>query len=86
MSPTNGEPLVEPVPRSVVELSSKVNVLNDETYRWDCATVFSYVILWTNRIRCALNKEILIYSTRKAILERAVVELVYKFDEKSAAV
>ena len=25
----------------------------------------------------------LIYSTRKAFLEKAVVELVYKFDEKS---
>ena len=41
------------------------------------------VILWTNGARCALNKEI--HSMRKAFLERAVVELVYKFDEKSTA-
>ena len=31
----------------------KVNLLNDDTYRWDC------VILRTNRAKCALNKEIL---------------------------
>ena len=37
----------------------------------------------TNRARCAIYKKILIYSTRKAFLEKAVVELVYKFDEKS---
>ena len=28
-------------------------------------------------------RKYLIYSTRKAFLERTVVELVYKFDEKS---
>ena len=37
--------------------SSKVNLLNDDTYQWDCAT--NYVILRTNRAKCALNKEIL---------------------------
>ena len=30
--------------------------------------------------------EILVYSMKKAFLERAVVELVYKFDEKSTQV
>ena len=29
-----------------------------------------------------INKEILDYSMRKAFLERAVIELVYRFDEK----
>ena len=38
----------------------------------------------TNRVRCAWKS--LIYSTRRAFLERAVVELVYKFDEKSYCV
>ena len=37
----------------------------------------------TNRARCTLYKKILIFSTRKSFLERAVVELVYKFDKKS---
>ena len=32
----------------------KVNLLNDDTYRWDSATV-----IVTNRARCALNKDIL---------------------------
>ena len=32
---------------------------------------------------CGVIKKSLIYSTRKAFLERAVVVLVYKFDEKS---
>ena len=41
------------------------------------------VILQTNRARCALNKESLIYSTRIAFLEHAEIELVYNFDEKS---
>ena len=41
------------------------------------------VILRTNRVRCALNMDSLIYSTRRVFLERAVVERVYKFDEKS---
>ena len=43
----------------------------------------NYVILQTNRARCALNEEILDLLTSKAFLERAVIELVYKFDEKS---
>ena len=45
------------------------------------------VILRTNRVRCALNMEILAFTQRRrAFLERAVVELVYKFDEKWLAV
>ena len=32
----------------------QVNLLNDDTYRWNCD-----VILRTNRVRCALNMEIL---------------------------
>ena len=36
----------------------------------------------TNRARCTLYKKIP-YSTKKAFLEKAVVELVYKIDEKS---
>ena len=34
---------------------SKVNLLNDDTYRWNLCDV----ILRTNRVRCALNMEIL---------------------------
>ena len=41
------------------------------------------VIFLTNRPMCTLNKEILDYSMTKVFLERALVELVYKFDEKS---
>ena len=42
-----------------------------------------YIILRTYRVRCTLNKNIFfIYSTRKEFLAKAVVELVYKFDEK----
>ena len=44
------------------------------------------VILQINRVRCTLNKEILvIYSVRKAFLERVVVKLVNIFDEKSTS-
>ena len=31
----------------------QVNLLNDDTYRWNCVTIR------TNRVRCALNMEIL---------------------------
>ena len=41
-------------------------------------------ILRIERERCALNKEILDLFN-KAFLERAVVELVYKFDKKSTS-
>ena len=41
------------------------------------------VLLQTEKARCALNMEILDFT--KAFLERSVVELVYKFDEKSTA-
>ena len=54
---------------------SKSNFLSDDTYRWNYV-----IILQTNRARWALNKK---YSARKVFLEKAVVELVYKFDEKS---
>ena len=27
----------------IFEASSKVNILNDDTYRWDCAAVFSKI-------------------------------------------
>ena len=37
----------------------------------------------TNRTRYTLYKKFLIYYKRKMFLEKAVVELVYKFDKKS---
>ena len=39
----------------------QVNLLNDDTYRWNCVTSMELcdVILRTNRVRCALNMEIL---------------------------
>ena len=44
------------------------------------------VILQTKRARCALNKEILDSHNKESIfIERAVIELVYKFDEKPTA-
>ena len=52
----------------------QVNLLNDDTYRWNCVT---------SSVRCALNMEILDLLNERAFLERTVVELVYKFDEKS---
>ena len=42
-----------------------------------------YVILRTNRARCVLNKENVDLLISKAFLECTVVELVYKFDDKS---
>ena len=42
------------------------------------------VILQTKRARCAIRKS-LIYLMREAFLELAVVELVYKLDEKPTA-
>ena len=56
--------------------SSKVNLLNDDIYQ--CATSFRQIEQGVHYIRKSL-----IYSMRKAFLERAVVELVYKFDKKS---
>ena len=55
-----------------------VNLLSDMELRdHNC------VILRTNRARCALNKEILIVVNEEVFLEKAVVDLVYKFYEKS---
>ena len=41
------------------------------------------VILRTNRVRCALNMEILDLLNKESVSGVRVVELVYKFDEKS---
>ena len=42
------------------------------------------VILRTNRVRCALNMEILDLLNEESVSgARSIVELVYKFDEKS---
>ena len=46
--------------------------------QWVCTTVNLSCL---NKMH--IKKEILIYSTTKVFLDRAVVELVYKFDEKS---
>ena len=43
----------------------------------------NYVILHRNRARCALNKKILNLLNDENFLEKAAVELVYKFYEKS---
>ena len=43
------------------------------------------IILRTNKIRCALNKEIHNLLNEEVLLEYAVVELVYKFDDKSTS-
>ena len=44
---------------------------------------FVRVIVRTNRARCALYKEMLDLLDKESISGEAVVELVYKFDEKS---
>ena len=43
----------------------------------------NYVILHRNRAQCALNKKILNLLNEENFLEKAAVELVYKFYEKS---
>ena len=43
---------------------------------------YNYVILRTNRARCALNKKILNLLNEEIFLEKTVVELVYKFVKK----
>ena len=62
--------------------SSKVNLLNDDTYRCDSATIIMSSLgqleQGTHQI-----KKFLIYSMRKVFLEHAVVKLAYKFNEKS---
>ena len=65
---------VVPVPRSIY--------LNDDPYRCDSATIMMSSFGQTEQGAHEIRKS-LIYSTRKAFLERAVVELVYKFNEKS---
>ena len=48
--------------------------------------VFVWVILssiWTNRARCTLYKTILDLFNEETLLEKVMVELVYKFDERS---
>ena len=45
----------------------------------------NYVILQTNRARSTLNKGFLDFSKSKVFLDRVVVKLVYKLDEKSTA-
>ena len=79
--------LMSGLPMATVVLlpaSSKVNLLNDDTYRLDSASR-NYVILRTNRAKCTLNKEILdLLNEENAFLKRAVVALVYfKLDEKA---
>ena len=51
------------------------------TYRCDSATIIMH--LRTNTARSAFNKEILDLLNGEAFLERAVVELAYKLNEKS---
>ena len=59
--------------------SSKVNFLNDDTYRRVCATVC--VIRQIEQGAHYIGNSF--YSLRKAFLERVVIELVYIFEEKS---
>ena len=56
--------------------SSRVNLVNDDTY------LLTIIVSSFRQIKQSAYH---IYSTRKAFLEHAVVELVYKFDEKSTA-
>ena len=61
---------------NVLLLSGLVPV--SDTYRW------TIIVSSFRQIeQGAYHRKALIYSTRKADLEHAVVELVHKFDEKS---
>ena len=64
-------------------LTSKTdsNLLNNDTYRCVCVGNCHP----TGQIEQGAHyiRKILIYLTKKAFLEKAVVEQVYKFDEKS---
>ena len=64
---------------TVVLFSSKAssNLLNNDTYRFAC--VSNCVTIQTNKTRCALFNLL----DEEAFLEKAVVELFYKFDMKS---
>ena len=57
---------------SALTAKASSNLLNDDTYQCVCMGIC--VIHPINRARCALY----IYLTRKAFLEKAVVELLYK--------
>ena len=59
-----------------------VNLLNDDTYQCVCATVIVSSFGQIEQGAYYIGKS-LIYSMRKAFLERPVVELIHKFDEKS---
>ena len=61
--------------------SSKVNLLNDDTMS---LCDHNCVILQTNRARYTLNMKILDLINKESVSEAfTVVELVYKFNEKS---
>ena len=61
--------------------SYRVNLLNDDTYRW---TIIVSSFRQIEQVAHHMRKS-LIYSMRKVFMEYAVVEPVYKFDEKSTA-
>ena len=64
-------------------LTSKAtsNLLNGDTYRCICAGIVSSI----RQIEqgAPYIRKSLIYLTKKPLLKKAVVELIYKFDEKS---
>ena len=61
-------------------LTSKVSLLNDDTYRIVCATVIVSSFGEIEQGAYYIGNS-LIYLMRKAFLERTVVELVYKSDK-----
>ena len=67
--------------RLVVPIYSTIYIpilLNDDAF-----VIVIVSSIQTNRAKCALYKNILDLLDEESVLEEAVVELVYKFDEKS---
>ena len=56
------------------EVSSKLNLLNDNTYRENC-------VLPRNRARCALNKEILDFLNEESISGESGGRAVCKYEK-----
>ena len=60
--------------------SSKVNLLNDDTYRCDSATI---IMSYFGQLEQGAHQIRNFFDLRKVLLECAVVKLAYKFKEKS---
>ena len=72
----NGDGIV-----ALSEVSSKVNLLCDDTYRWNSVTVIMSSFGQIEQGAYCIGKS-LIYSTSEVFLEKAVLDIVYKLNKK----